>query len=239
MHQAGEFEPAALGNRRIPATLSIGEELRVAILCPTSLYRDALVEALEKRDGLGVVASGEHVEDVTSLGPDRVPGVVLFDATGRDATRVARSLKAALPRCHIVAISVGDDDEVVALAEAGVSGYLPRHSSIDELVATLACVVRSGELTMSHIAAVLSRRLNKLSRAADEDGDGRLTPRETQIIGLIEQGKSNKEIARHLDVALQTVKNHIHNVLAKLEVKSRSEVGAWARRNGFIRAESR
>jgi DNA-binding NarL/FixJ family response regulator len=73
----------------------------------------------------------------------------------------------------------------------------------------------------------------------DESGDGRLTPREAQIIGLIEQGKSNKEIARHLDVALQTVKNHIHNVLVKLDLRSRNEIGAWARRNGFIRTEIR
>jgi len=211
----------------------------VAILCATSLYRDALVEALRKRGGLEVVGSGEHVEDVTiSLG-GRIPMVILFDAAGKDAKRVARALKAVFPRAYLVAISVGDDDQVVALAEAGVSGYLPRHSSIDDLVATLRCVAESAELSMPHIAAVLSRRLNELSRATAESGEGELTPREAQSIGLIEQGKSNKEIARQLDVALQTVKNHIHNVLVKLEVRSRSEVGAWARRNGFIRVEGR
>lgn len=239
MHQSGDFQPAALVDRSVTGTRSRGHELRVAIVCATSVYRDAVVEALEKRGGLEVVSSGEHVDEVTNLNGDRIPQVVLFDATERDATRVARSLKAALPKAHIVAISVGCDDEVVALAEVGVSGYLPRHSSIDELVATLACVGRSDELSMPHIAAVLSRRLNKLSRAVDQSGDGRLTPREAQIIGLLEQGKSNKEIARHLDVALQTVKNHIHNVLVKLELRSRNEIGAWARRNGFIRAESR
>jgi DNA-binding NarL/FixJ family response regulator len=154
MHQSGEFQPAALVDRGVTGTLPSGEELRVAIVCATSVYRDAVVEALEKRGGLEVVASGEHVEDVTIPRRDRIPQVVLFDATGRDATRVARSLKAALPSAHIVAISVGDDDEVVALAEVGVSGYLPRHSSIDELVATLACVGRSDELSMPHIAAV-------------------------------------------------------------------------------------
>lgn len=236
MHQSGAFQPAALVGRGVAGTGSQGE-LRVAIVCATSVYRDAVVEALEKRGGVDVVSSSEYVGDVT-IQHDRLPQVVLFDAGERDATRVARSLKAALPKAHIVAVSVGDGDDVVALAEVGVSGYLPRRSSIDELVATLACVARSDELSMHHIAAALSRRLNRLSRAADESGDGRLTPREAQIIGLIEQGKSNKEIAHDLDVALQTVKNHIHNVLVKLELRSRNEIGAWARRNGFVRAES-
>jgi two-component system, NarL family, nitrate/nitrite response regulator NarL len=228
-------QPAALAARGV--TVAKRDGLRLAIQCATTLYRHAVAEALEKRGGFKVIADSQDVEDLAVPHREGAPHVVLLDASEGDATRVARTLQATLPRAYLVAISVRGDEDVVALAEAGVSGYLPRGSSIDDLIGVLASVAHTDELSMTHIAAVLSQRLSELSRTTSSDLPPSLTPREAQVVASIEQGLSNKAIARRLGVELQTVKNHVHNVLVKLDVSSRGEIGAWARRNVFIPSE--
>jgi DNA-binding NarL/FixJ family response regulator len=131
-----------------------------------------------------------------------------------------------------VALSIVEEpDEVIAWAEAGISAYVSRDGSIDDVVGAITAAV-SGELACTgRIAAALLRRVTVLS--AENDADlpaARLTRREREIVALIDEGLANKEIATRLQIQVPTVKNHVHNVLEKLGVRRRSEAARRLRR---------
>jgi DNA-binding NarL/FixJ family response regulator len=116
---------------------------------------------------------------------------------------------------------------VIACAEAGIAAYVAREGSLDDLVATLHSVMRGEARVSPRIAAVLLRRVGDMATGrAQRVRASPLTERETEIAGLVADGLSNKQIARRLRIRLPTVKNHVHNILEKLEVGRRTEIGA-------------
>ncbi len=130
-----------------------------------------------------------------------------------------------------MALAVSEvESDVLAWAEAGVVGYVPREASLEDLVSTIEAVVR-GELRCSpRIAATLFRRVTKLSANRRHTPQGiHLTPRELEILDLIDHGLSNKQIAGKLGIEVATVKNHVHNILEKLQVNRRGEAAARMR----------
>jgi DNA-binding NarL/FixJ family response regulator len=144
-----------------------------------------------------------------------------------------RDLVAAAGAAQVVVLAVsGGDSEILACAEAGVSGYLLRDQSHAELVAVIASAARGLTSCPPPVAAALVRRIGTMAdeRRVRPGEQGRLTPREREVLDLIEQGKSNKEIARLLFIEVRTVKNHVHNLLEKLKVHRRGEAAAMVRR---------
>ena len=146
------------------------------------------------------------------------------------ASRVARRIRDELPGTRVIALAVsGLSSDVISWAEAGISAFVTRDQTLADLAAT---VVRTGQGEVVCPAAVVAGLLNGLAaKARDEAGAtpetyGQLTTRERQIAALIEAGMSNKEIARLLSIALPTVKNHVHNVLQKLEVEHRFQAAS-------------
>jgi DNA-binding NarL/FixJ family response regulator len=125
----------------------------------------------------------------------------------------------------VVALSAPESErEGVACAEAGVAGYVARDASIQDLVAAVTSAARGEVVCPPSIAASLMRELARRAAGLPAMGTGaRLTPRERQVIELIDRGLSNKEIARTLHIALSTVKNHVHNILEKCQVGRRME----------------
>ena len=120
-------------------------------------------------------------------------------------------------------------DEVIACAQEGAAGYIHREATAEELIGTLKSVGR-GELPCSpRIAALLFRQMAFLSKAGSANSQPTPTYREHQVIDLIQRGMSNKEIAAALGIELTTVKNHVHHILAKLDVRRRSAVSAGLR----------
>jgi DNA-binding NarL/FixJ family response regulator len=137
----------------------------------------------------------------------------------------------ATPEAKIIALGVEDDEDIVlACAEAGVSGFVPPEGTLDDLLATVESVRRGEILCSPRTAGVLLRRVASLAGNRDSAWiELRLTRRELQIVQLIDEGCSNKEIARLLTISLATVKNHVHNILEKLDVTRRSEAAACVR----------
>ena len=131
----------------------------------------------------------------------------------------------------MVALGVADaDDHVLGCAEAGVAGYVPRDASLDDLVAVIESAFRGEAICSPRIAGSLLRRIATL--AAGQNGTmplAHLTGREREIVRLIDRGLSNKEIARDLGIEVATVKNHVHNILEKLQVRRRGEAAARMR----------
>jgi two-component system nitrate/nitrite response regulator NarL len=198
--------------------------MRVAIIADIRLYRESLLEVLTKR-GVEVVATADSEAPTDDLGDPR-PELVLVDTAVADCTATLRRLAQRFPQADVVAIGVPETEHhVLACAEAGVAGYVPREGSLDDLVDTIRNVARGESLCSPTIAASLLRRVATLAAQQRPDTDP-LTVRELQIVELIHQGLSNKQIAGQLCIELSTVKNHVHNILEKLQVRRRADAAA-------------
>jgi DNA-binding NarL/FixJ family response regulator len=195
------------------------------------MYAEAVAVALERDEQLavvGVVVDGlAVVEAVVALLPD----VVLVDARAAASLTVIARLRAAAPDTAVVAVALeGLETETIACIEAGAAGFLTRDGQLEEAVAVILSAAR-GELRCSpRTAAALARRMVALAALQREHTVlARLTDREREILDLIELGRSNKQIARALNIQLSTVKSHVHNILDKLAARGRAEAIARVR----------
>jgi DNA-binding NarL/FixJ family response regulator len=205
--------------------------IRLVIASPVRLVREGLAASLHGRDGVSVV-------DAVSLdaqGIDRIaaaaPDAVLVDLGQTDALATARLLRSASPEAKLVAFALDEIDAgVFACAAAGFSSYVPRESGTDELLRALADAMDGRMHCAPHIAAAMFRRLADFLRdTAPRAALPALTMRESEILALAEKGRSNKEIARDLAISCATVKNHMHNILQKLQVSRRGQAVARLR----------
>jgi two-component system, NarL family, nitrate/nitrite response regulator NarL len=200
----------------------------IVIVAPTRFYREGLAEVLPRRQGLHVTGTAAERDEARLLVAELRPDVVLLDA----GLPGARDLVSGAFRIVVIGVD-GGEDEVVEWAEAGVAGYVPRDGSLDDLSEAVHAAAR-GELRCSpRVAACIQRRLVALSvLVAERPAAGapvQLTAREREVVELIALGRSNKGIARHLGIGMPTAKNHVHNILAKLQVEHRDEAAAWLR----------
>jgi two-component system, NarL family, nitrate/nitrite response regulator NarL len=206
------------------------------IVAAVRLYRQGLAQALSTDSRLRVVGvAARHDEARQRLGRmNPRPAVVLLDISAGLAA--ARELCNAVPDVALVVLSVDDSDEsVIACAETGVAGFVTTDTSLEGLMATVLCVAGGGTRCSPRATAALMRRVAVLSgRQHPVPSRARLTPRERQIVGLIDQGLSNKQIARELQIELATVKNHVHSILEKLCVERRGAAAAAFRARATV-----
>lgn len=211
------------------------KQIRVIIVSDVRLYREGLASTLRGHSTIEVLeslqATAQSLEAISRLDAD----VVLIDLTTQDSFTIVRAVTTNAPDARIVALAVSDvDSEVIACAEAGVSGFVTRESSLKELVETVEGVCR-GELRCSpKTTASLFRRLAaNAPHACGLESLASLTRRELRILELVECGLSNKQIASELHIEVATVKNHVHNILDKLQVHSRGQAAALKRRSRY------
>jgi DNA-binding NarL/FixJ family response regulator len=204
---------------------------RLAVCAGVRLYREGLGLALRGVESIDVVALVADADAENEKLAAADPDVVLVDATGPDGIEQVRHIVAGLPYAKVVAIAIPESEEsVLACAEAGVHGYLTRDSSLSEVAAMLESVAHDELLCSPRIAASLMRRVHSLSSGRPkEDSRDRLTRREEEVLDLLAEGLSNKQIAGRLSIELPTVKNHVHNILEKLGVARRGEAAMAAR----------
>jgi two-component system nitrate/nitrite response regulator NarL len=205
--------------------------VRLFVLSDIRLLREGLVLALSQQPSVLVIGASDLSVSPTQVAELR-PDVLLLDATKLDNLDLSLSLRQVLPSAKIVALAVAEiDDYIIACAEAGISGYIPCTGSIEEVVSAvhgavcgeLHCTPRTSAILFKYLALPSARR----GRIPVHEA---LTQRETEIVVLVEQGLSNKEIARSLRIGYATVKNHVHNILSKLQVRRRGEAAAQIRR---------
>lgn len=205
---------------------------RVFIVAGIRLFREGLAAALVREHGFTVAGTASTAADAAAALRAGAADVVLLDTLTRDAEREIRTIRAANAEAKVVALGVPDEDErVIAWAEAGVASYLRREASLGELAEALERLARGEAVCSPRIAATLLRRVATLAGARPANrAAGTLTSREREIVALIDEGLSNKEIARRLVIEVATVKNHVHNILEKLRVGTRGEAAAVVRR---------
>lgn len=203
--------------------------VRVVVVAPTRLYRDGVAHVLAESDPLEIVgtaySAASAVRTIAAVQPD----VVLVDValTGSLPELVEGAMGA-----KVIAFGVPrDEDQVIACAEAGVDGYVECEATVADLEAVVCGAVRDEAVCAPWMTGALLRRVAALARNLEDmtPAARRLTVREREVMALVDEGLSNKQIARHLGIELPTVKNHVHNVLEKLKANGRLEAAARVR----------
>ena len=202
------------------------------------LYREGLAASLRAREDLAVLGTAKC--DVSALSALRAtpPDVLVLDVHGEGSLELAQAVRRELPATKVIAFAVQEREaEIIAFARAGVAGYVSADGSVDDLVTVIRNLAIEEVVCAPQVASGLIRSLAALpgrdGSAAHDEG---LTARERQVLRLICDGLSNKEIAQACHIAEATVKNHVHHLLEKLKVENRSQAAArmasaaWAAR---------
>lgn len=200
------------------------------IVAPVRIHREGLARALGERGELRVQGCAADEESALDAIARLRPDVVLVDTSARRGVAAARVIAARAAAARVVALGAPDDDHtVLACAEAGVSAFVAGEATLDDVVAAAVAVLRGESPCSPRIAATLLRRVADVAREPRYGEFAPLTSRERQVVALIDEGLSNKEIAARLCIELSTVKNHVHNLLEKLGARGRAEAAARMR----------
>jgi two-component system, NarL family, nitrate/nitrite response regulator NarL len=206
---------------------------RLFVLTDIRLLREGLVLALSRQSSVQVVGSSDLSPSASDIAATR-PDVVLLDITMPGGLDMSLPIRRILPDVKIVAIAVAEvEAEIVTCAEAGISGFVSRNGSAQDVVAAVHGAVRGEVICSARMAALLVNRVAALSEKPHVAASSHaLTRREREIVSLLSEGLSNKEIARALRIQDATVKNHVHSILGKMQVRRRGEVAAQVGRVG-------
>ena len=198
---------------------------RVFIVVGIRLYREGLAQLLGTQEGFTVVGMESNGRMAAAQIEQLTPDVALVDMGIPDLDAITGALAAQSSRIPMVAMGIADSDsEVLDCAERGAAGYVTRDASVEELAGTIQRAAK-GELNCSpRTAGTLIRRLGMLAAELKPGPPTvRLTRREREVGALMGEDLSNKDIATRLRIEVATVKNHVHNVLDKLQVHRRAE----------------
>jgi DNA-binding NarL/FixJ family response regulator len=208
----------------------------IVVLTDLRLYGECLVEALRAHPEIDVVGAVESWEQLRSLSHSVHPEVILVDCATAGSVSAIRLIVNEFQNTRVIAFSVPETEHhIVECLEAGAASYVPRDGSFEDLVHAVYGALRGEFYCKPRIAAMLSRRLANVVSSRDHGVFGAsLTVREREIVELIEQGLSNKEIASRLNIRLATAKNHVHSILEKLNVHRRAAAAALMHGRGSI-----
>lgn len=212
---------------------------RILFLTNFDLLRQGLAESLGQIDGYLVdgVTLGQGVEaKIESWAPD----FLIVDLTVPDERAITciETVADRFPEVAIVLFGVENlQEEVLRCVRAGVSGYIAHDSPVESLLEALHQIEQGGVACSPRLAYTAFGRLTELAQELQREQKVEaleLTSREIEVIRHIAEGSSNQAIANSLSLSVFTVKNHVHNILAKLDVKSRHEAVSYARERGWI-----
>ena len=212
--------------------------IRALIASPVRVYAQALAATLPQKRRLEIVGMVTSRQELLAHLRSDPPDIVLLDSAAPRAVMTLEEIKRLSKNVKIVAIAAADDEQdILRLAEAGVAGYVLPDGSLDDVIVAMESAVQGVLRVSPRVAYRLLRHLGSLSDAATSGDNGSplavLTDREREILALVDRGFSNKDIARELTIQVGTAKNHVHNILKKLNVHRRINASAWFRRAGF------
>ncbi len=213
--------------------------MKILIVDDQVLFREGLVSLFNGRPDFEVVGEASGVRQAIELSRTLKPDVILIDfllpdGNGLDATNAILKDR---PDTMIVFLTTHDEDErLFAAIRSGAKGYLHKNLPISKLILSLEALER-GEVAVSR--TMTARIVKKFAETRPEQVTipaemAKLTPREVEVLKVLETGATNREIAGLLFISERTVKNHVSNILGKLNLKNRAEAANYARRHGLL-----
>ncbi len=215
-----------------------GEPIRVAVVDDQELFRRGLTMLLGVEDDIEVVGEAGDGVAATELAATAVPDVILMDVRmpKRSGIEACVAIKDVAPTARIIMLTVSDEEaDLYDAVKNGASGYLLKDSSIDEVAQAIRVVADGQSLISPSMAIKLLDEFKQMSRTDRQQVPSpRLTDRELEVLKLVAQGLNNREIAKRLFISENTVKNHVRNILEKLQLHSRMEAVMYAVREKLL-----
>ena len=215
-----------------------GEPIRVAVVDDQELFRRGLTMLLGVEEDIEVVGEAGDGVAATELAATAVPDVVLMDVRmpKRSGIEACLSIKDVAPSAKIIMLTVSDEEaDLYDAVKNGASGYLLKDSSIDEVAQAIRVVAEGQSLISPSMAVKLLDEFKQMTRSERQQvPTPRLTDRELEVLKLVAQGLNNREIAKRLFISENTVKNHVRNILEKLQLHSRMEAVMYAVREKLL-----
>lgn len=215
-------------------------KIKILLVDDQALFREGLRTLLDLQPDFEVVGEASHGEEALRMAVSLSPNVILMDLRMpvMDGVTATRRIKDSLPQCKVIVLTTFDDDEYVFEGlRAGAVGYLLKDVSSEKLYEAIRSAARGEYFLLPSITAKVMAEFSRMVRphktSMDEIGV-KLSSRELEVLKLVAQGASNKEIADTLVIAEGTVKNHLTNILGKLEARDRMQAVLKARELGLI-----
>jgi DNA-binding NarL/FixJ family response regulator len=211
----------------------------VLVVDDQELFRRGLVMLLGVEPGIEVVGEARDGVEGTTLATTAAPDVVLLDVRmpQRSGIEACLAMKETVPSTKIIMLTVSDEEaDLYEAVKSGAAGYLLKDSSIEEVAQAVRVVADGQSLISPSMAVKLIDEFKQMSRPEREHVPGglRLTERELEVLRLVAKGMNNREIARQLYISENTVKNHVRNILEKLQLHSRMEAVMYAVREKLL-----
>ena len=214
------------------------DDVRVLIVDDHDLFRSGLRNLLED-EGVHIVGEAAAGHEALEIVREVAPDVVVMDLNmpGMGGVEATRHISTVAPLTRVVMLTISDqDNDVIDAILAGACGYLLKDSSIQELIAGIRAASRGESLISPTIAAKVLQRVRASSTQPEIESTIRaeLSEREIEVLKLIANGKDNAMIAAELHISPKTVKNHISNILMKLQIENRIQAAVYAVRSGIV-----
>ena len=219
--------------RKLPPSART-RSLPVVLIDDNRLLREGLAGLIRKQPDFRILAASGDIEGALRKVREAKPRVVLLDFSleSHDSLRVTTTVRQEVPEARVIVMGLLPiQEDVAAFVRAGASGFIMKDASFDDFLRTIRAVADGADVLPPELTGSLFSQITRqvMSRGRTPVLEGvRLTERERQVIDLLGEGLSNKEIAARLHVAIHTVKSHVHNVLEKLALHTRLEVAAFS-----------
>ena len=216
------------------------EKLRVLVCDDHALFRRGLQMVLEQEPDLELVGEASDGEEVVVRSQELMPDVILMDVRmpKKSGIEAASEIKDLLPHVKILMLTISDEEgDLYEAIKAGASGYLLKEIPIEEVADAIRSVWAGQSRISPSMASKLLSEFAAISKASEEKPQmpaPRLTDREMEVLRLVAQGLNNRDIAKVLFISENTVKNHIRNILEKLQLHSRMEAVVYAVREKLL-----
>ena len=214
--------------------------IKVMIVDDHEVVRLGLRAALEPEDDIEVVGDFSDAQVALTEAEVRRPDVVLMDVRmpGMDGIEACRALGESLPETKVVMLtSFSDDQAVSASIIAGAAGYLLKNARRAELLRAVRAAADGESLLDPGVLAPVLERFRDLEAKEQTREVASLSPREREVLALVAEGLTNKQIAAQLFISENTARNHVSHILDKLDLTRRSEAAAFAARRGLLRGD--
>jgi len=216
------------------------EPIRVLVVDDHALFRRGLQMVLEQEPDIEVVGEAGDGAEAVSSAVDNVPDIVLMDVRmpRRGGIDACTSIHELIPSAKIIMLTISDEEaDLYDAIKAGATGYLLKEISIEEVASAIRAVHGGQSLISPSMASKLLTEFTSMSKKADDRQQvptPRLTDREMDVLKLVAKGLGNRDVALQLNISENTVKNHIRNILEKLQLHSRMEAVVYAVREKLL-----